>query len=211
MKRGKGMKGLDDKSSGMEILNADAFAKINPTIGRFFFREDGTFESRDEVRLSSRDVRMIDTGTAVIGTIRQTYVTESDAFVESAVTAEATSLFMSKFGNLSVGGGGGETGMGVESGSDSSEADDVFESMDAECFALCAHFCVCSNCATKVMETTKMYPICCTQPGVCVCVCVCVCVFLSVCLSVCLGLPCCGFRSCVLCLCHFFGTHKLLE
>ena len=31
MKRGKGIKGLDDKSSGMEILIADAFAKINPT------------------------------------------------------------------------------------------------------------------------------------------------------------------------------------
>ncbi len=31
MKRGKGIKGLDDKSNGMEILMADAFAKINPT------------------------------------------------------------------------------------------------------------------------------------------------------------------------------------
>ena len=31
MKRGKGIKGLDDKSSGMEILMSDAFAKINPT------------------------------------------------------------------------------------------------------------------------------------------------------------------------------------
>jgi hypothetical protein len=33
MKRGRGhmIKGLDDKSSGMEILMAEAFAKINPT------------------------------------------------------------------------------------------------------------------------------------------------------------------------------------
>ena len=31
MKLGKGIKGLDDKSSGMEILMTDAFAKINPT------------------------------------------------------------------------------------------------------------------------------------------------------------------------------------
>ena len=31
MKHGKGIKGLDDKSRGMEILIADAFAKINPT------------------------------------------------------------------------------------------------------------------------------------------------------------------------------------
>ena len=31
MKRGGGAQGLDDKSSGMEILMADAFAKINPT------------------------------------------------------------------------------------------------------------------------------------------------------------------------------------
>ncbi len=31
MKRGGGIKGLDDKSKGMEILMAEAFAKINPT------------------------------------------------------------------------------------------------------------------------------------------------------------------------------------
>jgi hypothetical protein len=31
MKHGRGIKGLDDKSSGMEILMAEAFAKINPT------------------------------------------------------------------------------------------------------------------------------------------------------------------------------------
>jgi hypothetical protein len=31
MKRGNGIKGLDDRSSGIEILMADAFAKINPT------------------------------------------------------------------------------------------------------------------------------------------------------------------------------------
>jgi hypothetical protein len=30
MKRGRGIKGLDDKSSGMKILMAEAFAKINP-------------------------------------------------------------------------------------------------------------------------------------------------------------------------------------
>jgi hypothetical protein len=31
MKRGRGIKDLDDKSSGMEILMAEDFAKINPT------------------------------------------------------------------------------------------------------------------------------------------------------------------------------------
>jgi hypothetical protein len=31
MKRGKGIKDRDDKSSGMEILMTEAFAKINPT------------------------------------------------------------------------------------------------------------------------------------------------------------------------------------
>jgi hypothetical protein len=31
MKRGRGIKDLDDKSSGMEILMTEAFAKINPT------------------------------------------------------------------------------------------------------------------------------------------------------------------------------------
>jgi hypothetical protein len=31
MKRDGGIKGLDDKSKGMEILMVEAFAKINPT------------------------------------------------------------------------------------------------------------------------------------------------------------------------------------
>jgi hypothetical protein len=31
MKHGSGIKGRDDKSSGIEILMTDAFAKINPT------------------------------------------------------------------------------------------------------------------------------------------------------------------------------------
>jgi hypothetical protein len=31
MKRGGGIKGLDDKSKGMEILMTESFAKINPT------------------------------------------------------------------------------------------------------------------------------------------------------------------------------------
>jgi hypothetical protein len=31
MKHGRGIMGLDDKSRGMEILMAEAFAKINPT------------------------------------------------------------------------------------------------------------------------------------------------------------------------------------
>jgi hypothetical protein len=31
MKHGRGIKGLDDKSSGMEILMSDDFVKINPT------------------------------------------------------------------------------------------------------------------------------------------------------------------------------------
>ena len=51
----------------------------------------------------------------------------------AAATAEAEALFMSKFGNLSVGGGAAETGMGAEAGSASGEGDDVFKSMDAEC------------------------------------------------------------------------------
>jgi hypothetical protein len=40
---------------------------------------------------------------------------------------------MSKFGNLSVGRGGAETGTGAEAGSGCGEDDDVFKSMDAEC------------------------------------------------------------------------------
>jgi ubiquitin len=51
----------------------------------------------------------------------------------AAATAEAEALFMSKFGNLSVGGGAAETGTGAEAGSASGEGDDVFKSMDAEC------------------------------------------------------------------------------
>ena len=51
----------------------------------------------------------------------------------AAASPETESLFISKFGNLSVGGRGGETNTGVEAGSASGEADDVFKSMDAEC------------------------------------------------------------------------------
>jgi hypothetical protein len=51
----------------------------------------------------------------------------------AAATAEAEALFMSKFGNLSVGGGGAEADTGAEAGSGSGEGDDVFKSMDAEC------------------------------------------------------------------------------
>ena len=54
----------------------------------------------------------------------------------AAATAEAEALFMSKFGNLSVGGGGAETDTGAEAGSGSGEGDDAFKSMDAEC-AVC--------------------------------------------------------------------------
>jgi hypothetical protein len=51
----------------------------------------------------------------------------------AAATAEAETLFMSKFGNLSVGGGGAETDTGAEAGSGPDEGDDVFKSMDAKC------------------------------------------------------------------------------
>ena len=51
----------------------------------------------------------------------------------AAASAEAASLFISNFGNLSVEGGGGETDTGVEAGSASGEADDVFKRMDSEC------------------------------------------------------------------------------
>ncbi len=51
----------------------------------------------------------------------------------AAATAEAEALFMSKFGNLSVGGGGAETDTGEEAGSGSGESADVFKRMDAEC------------------------------------------------------------------------------
>ena len=51
----------------------------------------------------------------------------------AAAAAEAEALFMSKFGNLSVGGGGAETDTGAQVASASAEGDDVFKSMDAEC------------------------------------------------------------------------------
>ncbi len=55
----------------------------------------------------------------------------------AGAAAETEALFMSKFtGNLSLGGGGGETDTGVEAieaGSGSFAGDDVFRSMDAEC------------------------------------------------------------------------------
>jgi hypothetical protein len=60
-------------------------------------------------------------------------VQQAASMSAAAAPAEAASLFMSKFGNLSVGGGGTETDTGVEAGSGSDEADDVFKGMDAEC------------------------------------------------------------------------------
>jgi ubiquitin C len=51
----------------------------------------------------------------------------------AAATAETEALFLSKFGNLSVGGGGAQTDTGAEACSRSGEGDDVFKSMDAEC------------------------------------------------------------------------------
>jgi ubiquitin C len=55
----------------------------------------------------------------------------------AAAAAEAEALFMSKFGNLSVGGGAAETDTGAEAGSGPGEGDDVFKSMDAECQTVC--------------------------------------------------------------------------
>ncbi len=49
----------------------------------------------------------------------------------AAAAAKAEALFMSKFGNLSVEGGGGERDTEVEAGS--GEDCDVFKRMDAEC------------------------------------------------------------------------------
>ena len=51
----------------------------------------------------------------------------------ATTTAETQTLCLSKFGNLSVGGGGAETDMGAETGNGPGEGDDVFQSMSAEC------------------------------------------------------------------------------
>ena len=53
-------------------------------------------------------------------------------------TAQTEALFMSKFGNLSVGDEGGQTDGGVETGSTSGEVEDVFKSIDTEC-KVCMH------------------------------------------------------------------------
>ena len=97
-------RGLLDRRSG--TVHSDKWV-IN------FWEADGMLESTDEVRLSSRDVRMVDNGTAssddivsglvseivvehgivytlpgvpvqaILESVRRTYVTESDAFVQS--------------------------------------------------------------------------------------------------------------------------------
>ena len=65
---------------------------------------------------------------------RQAHVQAAGRIMSAAtVTVEAEALFMSKFGNLSVVGGGVETDTGTESGSGPGEGDDVFKSMDTEC------------------------------------------------------------------------------
>ena len=64
----------------------------------------------------------------------QAGVQQAASIMSAAVaTAEAEALFMSKFGNVSVEGGGAETDTGAEAGSGYDEGDDVFKNMDAEC------------------------------------------------------------------------------
>ncbi len=55
------------------------------------------------------------------------------ASIMSAAAATAEALFLSKFGNFSVGGGEEEKDTGAEAGNGSGEGDDVFKSMDEEC------------------------------------------------------------------------------
>jgi hypothetical protein len=74
---------------------------------------------------------------AGVGVEAESWPAPLQAHVQQAArimsAAEAEALFMSKFGNLSVGGGGGETDTGAEAGSGSGEGDNVFKSMDTEC------------------------------------------------------------------------------
>jgi ubiquitin len=57
----------------------------------------------------------------------------SAAASTAAATAETEALFMSKFGNLTVGGGEAETDTAAQATSSSAERDDVYKNMDAEC------------------------------------------------------------------------------
>ena len=72
-----------------------------------------------------------------VGVEAESWPAPPQAHVQQAArimsAAEAEALFMSKFGNLSVGRGGAETGTGAEAGSGCGEDDDVFKSMEAEC------------------------------------------------------------------------------
>ena len=85
--------------------------------------------------------------------------------------------------------------------------------MQSHLFTPCGHLCVCSDCASLIMKTTKMCPTCRT-PASQVCVCVCVCVFdlfVSLCLAVGLSgslFVCFSLCVSVLRLCEFIGTHK---
>jgi hypothetical protein len=87
--------------------------------------------------------------------------------------------------------------------------------MQSHMFTPCGHLCVCSDCASLIMGTTKMCPTCRTPASqVCVCVFLCVCVGVSVSLSVSLsGSVCLWFSlfDSVLWLCEFIGNHKHLD
>jgi hypothetical protein len=52
MKRGGGIKGLDDKSSGMEILMSEVFAKIKPTDPSILPKQAACRTSREYYELS---------------------------------------------------------------------------------------------------------------------------------------------------------------
>jgi len=51
MKRGSGIKDRDDKSSGIEILKADAFVKINPTAPLILAKQAARRNEIDQFRM----------------------------------------------------------------------------------------------------------------------------------------------------------------
>jgi hypothetical protein len=120
----------DDEDDLPDVSSAKSSSKVNKKRG------GDQRASACKTAPWATEAKKVGSVAAGVGVEAESRPATLQADVQKAVrimsAAEAEALFMSKFGNLSVGGEGGETDTGAEAGSDSGEVDDVFKSMVTE-------------------------------------------------------------------------------
>jgi hypothetical protein len=130
------------KESTLNLVLATEAEEAGAAVGSKANKKKGGDQGARACKTASWDTEATEAGAVAAGVgveakpwpaPLQADVLQTGIMSAAAATAEAEALFMSKFGNLSVGGGGAETDMGTKAGSGSGEGDDVFQSMDAEC------------------------------------------------------------------------------